>query len=705
MIGPTGSLQLSHVTGGANVAMSIPNGIRFIQTDCNEIGQDVDVVTGGPYPSVTHLGDGLWVGTNQPRQIKGDIDPSAGAGYAAPQASTFQSTNGNFYLKIGPADADWVVIIAVVSPPFPFNGTPTDIESGDAGTPGGSPLFARGDHEHPVPAPATVTGIAAQQLGSIGASTKLAREDHQHATAAATPVDIAQANVEGASPAFARADHVHNHAAQPLGTGTNHAIVTPNPGGIAGFMSPADKTKLDGLDSDLMLYTVFVAKNGDDGTADGSPTHPFLTIQAAMDYAWTTYVVPAEPQPSPPFRRPCVFVNAGTYDDGPLVLPPQICVMGEGFNHTRIVGAWTLDNRWSNYVPPSLPSPPSVLVPSDFRSSFIGVGIFSPITFDFGAVFSNEGKIYAAGCRFAGVVTITEKTVNPVSNSFNVQACEFIAPVVLEGIPSFIQNSTFLSSLTINQLVGTGVDNVFASFGSSFADIIINSTSGLAPAYDLAFSHSVQSAATLTLNGTFITVRGTIDSLPLQSNIILLGGAVLDQITRINQPFFSGTTAQRPSAPYVGQEFFDTTLGQTVWWDGAAWVTWGATSGGDVFVWGNDNVGAAADTRYFDPGRGGVASTSAATRQVPISRAGTVKSLFVRHNSAAGNGNSVVYTVAKNGVATAITVTLATGAVGQASDLVNTFAVAAGDRISLVGVKALGIGGGGVDMQATVEIV
>lgn len=38
-----------------------------------------------------------------------------------------------------------------------------------------------------------------------------------------------------------------------LGGGSLHAIATPNPGGVAGFMSAADKTKLDGLGASMTL--------------------------------------------------------------------------------------------------------------------------------------------------------------------------------------------------------------------------------------------------------------------------------------------------------------------------------------------------------------------------------------------------------------------------------------------------------------------
>jgi hypothetical protein len=122
-----------------------------------------------------------------------------------------------------------------------------------------------------------------------------------------------------------------------------------------------------------------------------------------------------------------------------------------------------------------------------------------------------------------------------------------------------------------------------------------------------------------------------------------------------------------------------------------------------VLTWGNDTLLAAADTRFLTPGRGGTAVTID-INQIPAPRAGVLKNFFVRHNSAGGNGNSVVYTVFVNGVATAITVTLVTGAVGQASDTVNTVVVAQGDRISIQATKAVGIGDGTIDVQSGLEM-
>lgn len=322
-----------------------------------------------------------------------------------------------------------------------------------------------------------------------------------------------------------------------------------------------------GQDIDLLEFTVHVAKNGNDVGADGSVEKPFLTVQAAMEYAWTTYVQPLGPQPTPPFTRPCVYVNAGTYDDGDLVLPPQISVMGEGYNHSRIQGNWSIDARWTNYPPPG------DLVPSDMRSSWINVGLFGNVNIDFGPVQSNEGKLYALGVRFAGKVNINEKTTNPVSNQLLFTASEFLDDVTLGGIPAYWQACfTRGGTLTLNQLAGTGVDNLFTSSGGALGSIVVNATDATAPIYTCSFGHSVQPGATLTLNGPFSAISAVLSSVPLQSLVVLAGGASLNQVTRINQLNWSGATGDRPPSPYIGQPYFDTTIGLPIWWNGANWI-------------------------------------------------------------------------------------------------------------------------------------
>jgi hypothetical protein len=214
------------------------------------------------------------------------------------------------------------------------------------------------------------------------------------------------------------------------------------------------------------------------------------------------------------------------------------------------------------------------------RSSWINVGLFGSIAIDFNPVQSNEGKLYALNCRFAGTVTVAEKRVNPVSNSFTATACEFLSDLTLIGIPTLLEGCvTKGGTIFITQAIGTvfaDVDNLFESSGGSFGNITITSLDPTMPAYDCTFCHAAQPGTTLTLNGVYSVVKADLDAVPLQSLVALLGGAGLNQITRTNQLNWSGVTANRPPAPYVGQPFFDTSLpptGLPIWWDGTQWIT------------------------------------------------------------------------------------------------------------------------------------
>lgn len=87
-------------------------------------------------------------------------------------------------------------------------------------------------------APANVT----KDTAVIGVSTTAARSDHRHDITTGVPSTVGTANSEGAGTALARADHVHSHGNQA--GGALHAVATTS---VAGFLSAADKTKLDAL--------------------------------------------------------------------------------------------------------------------------------------------------------------------------------------------------------------------------------------------------------------------------------------------------------------------------------------------------------------------------------------------------------------------------------------------------------------------------
>lgn len=119
-----------------------------------------------------------------------------------------------------------------------------------------------------------------------------------------------------------------------------------------------------------------------------------------------------------------------------------------------------------------------------------------------------------------------------------------------------------------------------------------------------------------------------------------------------------------------------------------------------AMFWGNGSVSTTTTTRYMVPGYEATLARTT-TIGIPVTSGGTIKSLYVRHNIPAGNGNVIVYTVLKNGVATTLTASLASTGT-SASDLVNSFTVVTGDVLSLQVTKAAGIGSSPTDVYVTV---
>jgi hypothetical protein len=82
---------------------------------------------------------------------------------------------------------------------------------------------------------------------------------------------------------------------------------------------------------------------------------------------------------------------------------------------------------------------------------------------------------------------------------------------------------------------------------------------------------------------------------------------------------------------------------------------------------------------------------------------GTLKNLHVRQNGPAGNGAAIVYTVRVNGVATALSVSIAsTTANGQ--DLVDSVAVVQGDLIDIEVTKAASVATSPSRIEVTLEV-
>ena len=118
-----------------------------------------------------------------------------------------------------------------------------------------------------------------------------------------------------------------------------------------------------------------------------------------------------------------------------------------------------------------------------------------------------------------------------------------------------------------------------------------------------------------------------------------------------------------------------------------------------VLGFGANNLTATTTTRYLFPWFSDNQAETTPT-QYRLPRAGTLRNFRVRHNLPAGNGGAIVYTVRIEGVATALTISMASTD-SDGSDLVNTVAVAAGARIDIEVTKAAGIGASPINIEAS----
>lgn len=109
--------------------------------------------------------------------------------------------------------------------------------------------FADASHTHDLTT-ASAVGIDADSTSTEGTNNSVARSNHTHAIATAAPVTVGTSNSEGDSAELARANHVHSHGDQA--GGTLHDAVTTS---VNGFMSAADKTKLDKLVFGFLNYS------------------------------------------------------------------------------------------------------------------------------------------------------------------------------------------------------------------------------------------------------------------------------------------------------------------------------------------------------------------------------------------------------------------------------------------------------------------
>jgi hypothetical protein len=139
--------------------------------------------------------------------------------------------------------------------------------------------------------------------------------------------------------------------------------------------------------------------------------------------------------------------------------------------------------------------------------------------------------------------------------------------------------------------------------------------------------------------------------------------------------------------------------GQAVVRSGTALV--GANVAGGTYFWGAGNVATTAVTRFLQPGyQTGVAPTTGV--RIPIRRSGTLRNLTMQNRVVGVGAALITFTLLKNGVATALAISVAATA-ASGSDVADTVAVVAGDFIELRVTKAAVITTSPTDIEVAVD--
>lgn len=295
--------------------------------------------------------------------------------------------------------------------------------------------------------------------------------------------------------------------------------------GATGFAGSTGATGATGaVEACSIANTIYVATSGDDTSGDGSFCNPFLTIQKGID---TAYLLVG----SPALRiRPCVYVMTGNYTEN-CVLKANVFVQGCGFNSTRVIGDWTIDNTFT----------PS----GDWRSGFANIGIFGNFTADFLAVNSLEGKIFATNTRFSGNMLFVGN--NAIINQFLMFGGEIFGTYTQTGMSGSLfnvimqTNSGSAPTLVLNEQIGQAP--IFLQVGGIRYNTQINA---ITQQFFARLEGQVWQNATLNINGPNGFVITSSTGLPINSLITYTSGATSAQISRLNDVFGQGYTPSNP---------------------------------------------------------------------------------------------------------------------------------------------------------------
>lgn len=292
--------------------------------------------------------------------------------------------------------------------------------------------------------------------------------------------------------------------------------------------------------------TKFVAKNGNDATADGTLNKPFLTISGAM----------ASINDASPSKRYIINVNPGAYTEtGIFELKANVFINGFDRNTVRI-------------------TPTSFALNSDFsgssaidnRSGFSNCTLIGDCNFDWSAVFSPAGKLYFQNCSFNNNVTLTGYN-NSIAQTVT-SNCLFFGSYTISGINAGThQGNIHYGAVNLNQ--HPSLPTILNANGGGAGSTTVTTTVNNFGRRCACFFYSFW-AGSLTIDGPSSYVDATQSSLDTAGPTLLNGGTFvpigsvanrtlsnLTNPTSINANLVPDTTNNRYNGDFGKQWLFN----------------------------------------------------------------------------------------------------------------------------------------------------
>jgi Collagen triple helix repeat (20 copies) len=287
---------------------------------------------------------------------------------------------------------------------------------------------------------------------------------------------------------------------------------------------------------------VYVNKAGNDATADGSECAPFLTVTAAM--ASITDAISPFPDPNNLTKRYAISIGPGAYIEPLIHLKANV----------QLVGASNLLTRLQIPFDVNDPSWFDLNFTKDPRSGFVNLSLLSaPLNFNFQTTQSISGKLFFDTVNITPTPTFT--ALSTATNLVNIRNSLLSSGYTQNGMnmtmfSSFVPNG----NITINSQATTDTQVNLVGGGIN-GNIIINVLSGHIPieplnltSFAITENIFIPNSGNLIVNGVNTVptrVRATVDSIPIQSRVTLVGTGTT--LIRVDDAFGLAYTPSNPA--------------------------------------------------------------------------------------------------------------------------------------------------------------